>query len=332
MRSSKYLVTCAVFCLARLCDAQQSSVTTVRLLAQRLHAAYGARDVDRVVALWSDHSPERVAAREQALKWFARSAVEGSAAEGSAVQIRETTVRDPEISGDLAYVRIDREITAPGMGGSGPGVTSLRLVLKYVNEHGEWKIWKETPASEDLSIRLLAASTDKEQAGLLSTNEDLPGSDLATALIERGREARNRGDSERALKSFGLAQAVAERASAPQTEALAVNGAGLVYFDRGDYAEALNWYQKSLAISESSHDDRGAARSLTNIGALYSDVGESSLAWENFQKGLRSCPTSQATWPCWTTSSSMALLTWGTASPRLREPHNLPTDATMLSI
>jgi CHAT domain-containing protein/tetratricopeptide (TPR) repeat protein len=264
MRSSKCRVILAVSGLAWLGAAQQPADTAVRLAIQRLHAAYIAQDLDGVVALWSGHSPHRAAGREQALKWFA----------GSAAGIRETTVRDPEVEGDRAHVRIDREIAA----------ANVRLVLEFVKEQGEWKIWKETAASEDLSVRLVAASTDQEQAGLLSTNQDLIDPDLASALVDRGREARDRGDSERALKSFGLAQALGERGGPFQ--ARAVNGIGLVHFDRGDYAEALNWYQKSLAISESLHDDRGIARTLNNIGAVYNDAGDSSLAWESFQKTL----------------------------------------------
>jgi CHAT domain-containing protein/tetratricopeptide (TPR) repeat protein len=264
MRSSKCRVILAVFCLAWLCAAQPAAVTAVRLAAQRLHAAYSTADLDGVAALWSGQSPQRAAGQEQARKWFA----------GSAAGIRETTVRDPEVEGDRARVRIDREI-APA---------NLRLVLEYVKEQGEWKIWKETAASEDLSVRLVAASTDQEQAGLLKTNQDLIGPDLASALLDRGLEARNHGDSGRALKGYGLAQSIAGRGGAVQ--ARAVNGIGLVHFDQGDYAEALNWYQKSLAISESLHDDRGTARTLNNIGALYSDAGDSSLAWENFERSL----------------------------------------------
>lgn len=264
MRSLMCRVILAVFCLARNCAAQQAAVTAVRLAAQRLHAAYSAADLDGVVALWSGQSPQRSAGREQARKWLA----------GSAAGIHETTVRDPEVEGDRARVRIDREIAA----------TNLRFVLEYVKEQGEWKIWKETAAPEDLSVRLVAASTDQEQAVLLSTNPDLIGPELASALIDRGREARDRGDSEQALKGFALAQAAAGRGGAFQ--ARAVNGIGLVHFDRGDYAEALSWYQKSLAISESLHDDRNSARTLNNIGAVYSDAGDSSLAWESFERSL----------------------------------------------
>src|SRR5438034_10680017 len=96
-------VVLAFACLVWVSAAQQAAVTTVRLVAERLDAAYSARDLDGVVALWSDHSPQRAAQREQALKWF-----------GGSGAIRETTVRDPEVEGDRAHVRIDREIAASG--------------------------------------------------------------------------------------------------------------------------------------------------------------------------------------------------------------------------
>ena len=252
--------------------AQGPDAAALRELADHLHSAYAQKDLDHLLSLWSEKSPQRAAQRETAQKLFGESSV----------TIHETTAGVPEIDGDRARVRIDREVTAPDPKANG----HKRLVLECVKEQGEWRIWKEATAAEDLATRLANLGTDNEQAKLLAQEEEAIGADLALALIDRGREARNHGDTKKALRILELAQTVAERAGAQQARALALNNTGLVYYDQGDYGEALDWYQRSLALSESLHDDAGTARSLNNMGAVYMDCGEFTSAWENFQKSL----------------------------------------------
>jgi CHAT domain-containing protein/Tfp pilus assembly protein PilF len=247
--------------------AQQSEVTTISLLVQRLHAAYRARDVDGVLALWSEKSPQR-AAQRQAL----RKLLEDS-------EVREITVRDPEVSGERYRVRVDREI------GLHDG-NRTRLVLEYVKEEGGWKIWKETQASEDLASRLAESATEQERADLLARNADLPAAEVATGLIDLGRGERNHGNFTKALRVYELARAIADRAEAGKVSATALSNIGLVQYDEGEYAQALETHKKSLAQSEALHDEAGMARSLNNIGVVYSDTGEFGLAWDALQKSL----------------------------------------------
>jgi len=250
--------------------AQPPDAAGVELLAQKLHNAYRAKELESILALWSEKSPQRAAQREATQKLLSAN-----------VEIHERTARPPEFEGDRARLRIDREIT-----GAPPAAGKKSLVLECVTEQLEWRIWKETAAAEDLAGRLASSATDQGQTELLSANEDLIGADLAFALIDRGRDARNHGDTKRALKILALADTIAERAGAQQSRALVFNNTGLVYYDQGDYAEALSWYQRALALSESLHDDAGTARSLNNMGAVYMDSGDLSGAWDDFQKSL----------------------------------------------
>ena len=274
----KGLVIAAVLCVSPIpVAAQQPDEAGLHQLAQKLRNAFGAKDLDSILALWSDGSPQRPSARDVMQK------VLGA---GSRVEIHETAARAPEFDGDHARLRIDREITGGQPTTKTPGNSKTSLVLECVREQDEWKIWKETPAAEDLAGRLAKLTADKDQTDLLSVNEDLINSELALALIDRGRDARNHGDLKQALRIQALASNVAERAGAQQARALAFNNTGLIYYDQGDFAEALNWYQRSRALSESLHDDAGTARSLNNMGAVLMDCGDLSGAWENFQKSL----------------------------------------------
>jgi CHAT domain-containing protein/tetratricopeptide (TPR) repeat protein len=251
--------------------AQDEDTAALRELAENLHGAYAQKDLDRLLSLWSEQSPQRATQRQAAQKLFSS---------GPGVAIHETTAGTPEIAADRARVRIEREVTAPD-----PKISDKkRLVLECVKEPGGWRIWKLITAAEDLATRLANTAADSDRALLLAQEQELAGPDLALALIDRGREARNHGDMKQALRTLELAQTIAERAGAQQTHALALNNTGLVYYDQADYAEALHWYQRSLALSESLHDDAGTARSLNNMGAVYLDCGEFTSAWENFEK------------------------------------------------
>jgi CHAT domain-containing protein/Tfp pilus assembly protein PilF len=254
-------------CLLHL-EAQPADVQAVNLLAQRLHSAYSLRDQDGILALWSEKSPQRL---EQ------QAALRKLLASGSP-SVTEATVGDPEITGDRARVRIDRDVVTT------PATAKKKLVLEWVKAQDAWKIWREIPAAEDLAARLTATSTQDEQANLLAKNADLVDASLAAALIDRGRDVRNRGEFNQALRVYELAYGIAERANDGKARALALNNTGLVHYDQGSYAEALDSYRRSLAISQELQDDAGTARSLNNISAVYSDAGEFSAAWENLQK------------------------------------------------
>jgi CHAT domain-containing protein/tetratricopeptide (TPR) repeat protein len=273
MCSFKSVMVCALGLSLQLAPAQPPDESALNLLAQRLHSAYTLSDQAGILALWSPQSPQVQDQRDILQKLFA-------ADPGS--RVSETTVGDPEITGDHARVRIDREIAA---GTGNPGLQHKKLVVEWVKEAGEWKIWRETAAAQDLAGRLAGAAKD-EQTKLLAAYPDLIDAGLAAALIDRGTEARNRGDASQALAAFDIATAVAERVSAGPTRARALNDTGLVHYDQGEYSAALESYRKSLALSEQFHDDADTARCLSNLGALYRVMGDFAVASEYAEKSL----------------------------------------------
>ena len=275
MRSSTRLGL-IFFILSGVAWAQPAEVTSIRLLAERLHQAYADRNAETIADLWSDQSPQKTSQRQAVQKLFGSTPIP---------EIRETTVRDPEVSAGRARLRVDREVIA-APGSSTPDAGRAKLTLEWVKDQYEWKIWKETPAVEDLAARLAELSTTETPDALLAANEDLPRADVADALITRGASTRNGGDLKGALAAFTLAHKIADRAGSGLVNALALNNAGLVYYDQGDYPVALEYYRKSLALSESLHDDKGTARTLNNFSAVFSEIGELTVAAEYLDKGL----------------------------------------------
>lgn len=272
---------CVFFFLSLACGAQQADLTSIRLTAEKFHNAYAAKDLDAVVSLWSDASPQKASQIEEARKLLSSAAV---------AEIRETTVRDPEWAGAHARLRVDRDVVSVSSGkqsaGGAPGAGKAKLILEWVKDGQEWKIWKETPAAEDLAARLADLPAAGKQDELLAANEDLAGADLALALISHGTSARNQGDLPKALAILVLARNVAERTGSTAALALALNHAGVVYHDQGDYPRALENYRHSLALSEELHDGAGASRALSNLSGLYSGIGELTVASEYLDKSL----------------------------------------------
>jgi CHAT domain-containing protein len=258
----------------RVHTADQDQVT---LLVERLRAAYSVKRADRVLALWSDTSPQRAAQLDTTHTLF------GPESSGT---IWKLTAYNPQIDGDRARVRIDREAVASHPTAIDPAARRTSLVVECVKEQGAWKIWKETSAAQDLAARLASAASGKEQAALLAANSDLVDANLASLLASRARDARNHADFQLALKIYGLAHDIAERAGADRVRSLVLNNSGLVYYDQGDFARALESYRRSLTLSESLHDEAAVANSFNYIGAAYSDSGELVSAWENLQRSL----------------------------------------------
>jgi CHAT domain-containing protein len=259
------------FCLLSCtCAAQSAEQTSIRLLAEKLRGAYAARDLDAVLSLWSDQSPQKAAQREATQKLFRDAAI---------TAVHQTTTGDPEIAGDRARLRVDRE-TAGGTAGP------TKLVLEWVRDQSEWKIVKESSATDDLAARIAALSRAEKPDSLLAANPDLVDAGLARALIDRATPARNQGNLPGALAMLSLAATIAESKGTGAVRALALNNTGLVYADQGDYAAALDCYRRSLEISETLHDDAGASRALGNLSAVYSGMGDLALAKESLEKSL----------------------------------------------
>ena len=256
----------AIIFLCLACRGQQADVTTIRLLAEKLHAAYAARDLDAVDGLWSGQSPDKAAHREATQRLFTSSA-----------SLAESTVRDPEVAGDRARLRVDRDVA---------GAPESKLTMEWVRESSDWKIWKETPAAQELAARLAALPAGEKPDALLAANDDISGADLAQALIDQGTAARNRGDTRRAVAMLELAGSIAERAGSRSARALALNGLGLVLYDQGEYPRAMESYRASFELSQQAHDDAGASRALSNLSAVYSLIGDLTTASEYLEKSL----------------------------------------------
>jgi CHAT domain-containing protein/Tfp pilus assembly protein PilF len=265
----------AVLSLCAACWGQQEDITSIRLLAERLHRAYEAKDLTTIDELWSEHSQEKASHLQITKKLLTDSSI---------LTIKESTAGDPEVADAHARLRVDREIAAaPNTTPASAG--STRLVLEWVKEPSGWKIAKEIRASQDLAARL-ASSPSEQRDKLLAANQDLADAELAAALVDQGMSARNRGDIKTAQSVLDTALSVGERTGSAAARASALNGLGLLYADQGDYPHALESYRTSLDLSQQARDDSGASRVYTNLSSMYSAIGDLTAASEYLDKSL----------------------------------------------
>src|SRR5579872_6462056 len=268
--SVRTILLCFAICVTGA--SQESDSGALNSLVQRLQDAYAKKDPAAVVELWSKQSPQVSKLQEQLTKLFA-----------SLSEIREQITGGPVIAGDHARFRATREMVQKGTtANSGKKMLSLECI----KEPDGWKIWKEGYAVQDLAEQLMAAASDAERQNLLAQNSDLPGSDVAFAVLDIGHDARIHGKSQQAMAAFQLARTISESVGAGSAQARALSDIGLMNYDQGNLQEALEWLQKSRTLSESIHDDRALARALNNSGNVYRDEGEFSRANDCYQKDL----------------------------------------------
>jgi hypothetical protein len=71
MRPFRLPVIALLFFACRLLYAQPTDLAAVRLLAQKLHDAYSAKDAEAIIALFSQQSPQRTQLGDAAQKLLA---------------------------------------------------------------------------------------------------------------------------------------------------------------------------------------------------------------------------------------------------------------------
>jgi hypothetical protein len=114
----KQLAIVVILCCSPIpVAAQQPDEAGIHLLAQKLENTYGAKDLDAILALWSENSQQRSAARETTQKLLSAD---------SAVEVHESSARPLEFDAGHARLRIDREITAVPSGDEGSTGCSQR--------------------------------------------------------------------------------------------------------------------------------------------------------------------------------------------------------------
>ena len=91
------------------------------------------------------------------------------------------------------------------------------------------------------------------------------------------------GDSQKALKTYSLFQAEAEKKNRVGDMIEASNRISRILFNSQEYEGALEGFNKTLALQESTGDSSGIVQSFINLGRVNQQIGNSDKAIEYFE-------------------------------------------------
>jgi len=252
----------------------------LRALINEYFESFPKKDLDNQLKYWSSQSPELENHRKELQQEFAAN---------ERIEVKNVAVRKLSISTDRATVQVAFEITATDVKTGRPSASLGKLVraMLWVKTAGTWKIMHDASAADELAVSLIAATTEAEQASLITENPELAGPELVRSLVSQGTRLRNQGKFPEALRIYLLALAQAERASDNAGSALVFRAIGTVKRMQGDYDPALEYYRKSLAITESAGDKFASATALNSMASVEYIRGEYAKALDLYYQSLK---------------------------------------------
>lgn len=281
------LVILLSFCLASFVFAQSNfrslaqsdGEAAVGALVEQYFAAWQKEDLDAAIGLWSEKSPDLAAGKSRLQSFFSAN---------DKVEVKNLQLRRLVIEGERASTLATFELNAievrTGRPAMGNGKTTGAMSL--VREAGEWKVWSETSAEEELAARLVAAKGEVERAALLAEDGELLTPSLATALFRAGERFRFRQDYEQTMAAYRLMLLVGERTASKNIIAAALHNIALVHRTEGEYEQALELAEKSLKLKEEIGAKASLPVTLSLIGNVFLNQGDYAQALVFFQRML----------------------------------------------
>jgi len=258
-------------------DGRQDPVDpTLKMAVDRFFATQEAEDVDGYLALWS-----ATATRPQPLqlKYIFDSGDD---------TFSDITIQRVERKGETTRVRVSatRERTERSrIPGGSPTTRRLTMVesLTYVREGEEWKLTREGPATDDLALDLVEATSPDDRERLYAADPALINDSLVMSLNRIGSLAASRRQYAQAQVVYERMVETARRIGNQRFEGEALqNLANAQYFQR-DFVRALDNYSARLTIARTLGDDAAMAAALGGIGTVHYARAEYSEALERFR-------------------------------------------------
>ena len=253
-----------------------SDESAVRAVVEKYFARYAAEDLDGVMSLWSEKSPDYASLKQNLQRQFATEDF----------SVSDTMISRVKVESEKASLRAVTNLTAINLKSNQRREQRIVRNFAFVREDAKWKVWRSAPAEDDLAEALVKAKTESERAELLAEEKELVTVDLARALNSQGDRFANRGEYPQALIIFTLANSMAEQIGDRHEIARALHNLGRVHRSQGNFAQAMEYFQKSLTMNEALGEQAGIGRTLLGIGMVHWLQGDFTQAMEHYQKSL----------------------------------------------
>ncbi|HEY7183445.1 MAG TPA: tetratricopeptide repeat protein, partial [Blastocatellia bacterium] len=247
MSSLSLALSLSLICPAFSQSQSSSSLPTVarppaesdlRAVVEKYFALYAGKDLEGLMSLWSEKSPDYAS--------FKRSLEGQFAAEDSSFSLPAISLL--KVEGERASLRATVNLTAINLKSRQKRELRVARNFALVSEDGKWKVWRSAPAENDLAEALAKSETEAERAALLADEKELAHSELAVALSSQGNRLYRQGDYPKALSVFRLELSLANQIGAKPGIARAFIDIGNVQAQQGNYAQALESFQTSLSL------------------------------------------------------------------------------------
>ncbi len=129
------------------------------------------------------------------------------------------------------------------------------------------------------------AATNLKGALAIFKKLDATG-DIARGLYDLGEHSRGRGDVEKAVSYYHMAEAIAAKNGDKNLQMLLAEGVGAVGVARGDLRGAAKYYRRALSWARETGDRRGEAGAEAGLGTVALAAGKLDEATRHFQDGL----------------------------------------------
>ena len=250
--------------------------SAVRATVEKYVALYGAKDVDGVISLWSEKSPDYASLKQNLQQQFATEDF----------SFGDTVISRVKVETEKASLRVAANLTAMNLKSNQKREQGMVRNFAFVKEGGQWKVWRSALAEDDLAEALVKARTEAERTQLLAEEKELVTVELARAINRQGDRLGNRGEYPQALTVYTLANGLAEQIGDQREIARTLHNLGYVHRAQGNFAQAMEYFGKSLAMSEALGEQAGIGRTHLGIGMVNWLQGDFSQALEHYQKSL----------------------------------------------
>lgn len=255
-----------------------SDEARVRQVADQFFAAYPKQDLDGLMALWSQQSPDYARRRQAMQDFFAAS---------RDVQLKSLALISVTVEGNTARVQVEVEIALTDMtsGQPSPRVGQLQRVLYLVRGDDMWKVWRYQPA--DLVQALWEASTKEERLWLLRAEKEQLTEAKLTGINEVAVEEAQQGRFERAEQLNEIACQAAAVLGDTAQQGWCMLYQGMIFHHQARSPLAVDHFTQAQALFRTAEDRRGEAVTLTNLGAAYGQMGRYAEALASFDARLK---------------------------------------------
>ena len=259
--------------LAQVVSVAEDSA--VRLVLEKFFAAYREKDLDMLVALWSEKSPD-VAVHKQALRQ--QFATEDISLDNLTTSLLSKQEQRGPLSG---YCRPDSHKSkdrSQALGASGSHAIDL------VREGQNWKVSRYLSPADDLVDNLLSLPDDADRRRELTRKPELVTPQLVQILINRGLQLLQQGNTSQAESLYFLAKTVSESIGDKSGTGDALIHIASLLYSQGRYDSAVDKCMAAMSLYSTINNNLGMARALYHLGSIYWRQSRHSEAWDQLKR------------------------------------------------